>query len=165
MSDINGRDSASQTRFRGEGRRKTDERGGAERSVNPESARPNLDGHRRLLAVEDNPEMQKLFYHFLSPRWDVYSAYDMKTAMQLAGKISFDVILMDINLGEATTGVDVLHALRKMPRYANTPIVAVTAYALPGDRERFLADGFDAYIGKPFAKQQLVRMLEQIGVA
>lgn len=159
MSDTKGKE----TTFRGEGRRRSDD---PKTHDVPPDARPDVrrERHLRLLAVEDNPEMQKLFYHFLSPRWDVYSAYDMKTAMQLAGKIEFDVILMDINLGEATTGVDVLHALREMDQYKTTPIVAVTAYALPGDRERFLADGFDGYIGKPFAKQQLVRMLEKIGV-
>ena len=69
---------------------------------------------------------------------------------------------MDINLGEDETGVDVMLKIRELPGYKNIPIVAVTAYALPGDRERFLQAGFDGYIGKPFTKQQLFRMMDQV---
>ena len=98
MSDTKG----NETRFRDANRRRSDDSGADYQEGRVPSAGRG-ERHLRLLAVEDNPEMQKLFYHFLSPRWDVYSAYDMKTAMQLAGKIDFDVVLMDINLGEATT--------------------------------------------------------------
>jgi len=124
--------------------------------------RPDAASSRRLrlLAVEDNPEMQKLFTHFLAPQWDVDPAWDMESALQMASETAYDAVLMDINLGNKATGVDVLRALRGLPHYAGTPIIAVTAYALPGDRERFLGEGFDAYIGKPFGQQDLVGTLD-----
>ena len=104
--------------------------------------------------------MQKLLHYFLSPRWEVYAAFDLESAIELAAARSFDVVLMDINLGEGTTGVEVLRTIRQIPQNALTPVVAVTAYALPGDRERFLAEGFDGYISKPFARQQLEGVIE-----
>jgi CheY-like chemotaxis protein len=118
--------------------------------------------HQKLLVVEDNPEMQKLLHYFLSPRWEVFAAFDLDAAIELALARSFDAVLMDINLGEGTTGVEVLRAIRQIPQNALTPVVAVTAYALPGDRERFLAEGFDGYIGKPFARQQLEGVIESV---
>jgi CheY-like chemotaxis protein len=115
-----------------------------------------------VLAVEDNPEMLTLFRHLLASVCDVFTAMDMQTALAAVAANQFDAVLMDINLGTEETGVDVLHALRAIPAYERVPVVAVTAYALPGDRERFLEEGFDAYIGKPFTRQQLTRMLERI---
>ena len=64
-------------------------------------------------------------------------------------------MLTDINLGGMRTGEDVLQDLRRMPEYAEVPVVAVTAYVMPEDRARFLEAGFDAYLGKPFTEEQL----------
>lgn len=116
----------------------------------------------KLLAVEDNPEMLMLLRHLLSVNWDVHTGINMDTAIREVDANQFEVILMDINLGTTETGVDVLRRIRERPAYQSTPIIAVTAYALPGDRERFLEEGFDDYIGKPFTRQQLFRMLASI---
>lgn len=116
----------------------------------------------RLLIVEDNPEMQKLLHYFLSTNWEVFAAYDLETALDLAKAQRFEAVLMDINLGGGSTGHDGLHAIRQTPHNALTPVVAVTAYALPGDRERFLSDGFDGYIAKPFARQQLEEVIAKM---
>ena len=75
------------------------------------------------------------------------------------------MVLLDINLGVIRTGVDVLHELRQVPEYATIPAVAVTAYALPGDRERFLEAGFDAYLGKPFTEEELRQVLIEVLLA
>ncbi len=115
-----------------------------------------------VLAVEDNPDMLVLLQHLLSSRCEVSTASNGSAAFDLAKTNQFDAVLMDINLGENETGVDVMLNIRELDGYAATPFVAVTAYALPGDRERFLQAGFDGYIGKPFTKQQLFRMMDQI---
>ncbi|NNE47627.1 MAG: response regulator [Rhodothermales bacterium] len=115
-----------------------------------------------VMAVEDNPDMLILLQHLLSSRCEVSTASNGRTALELARANNFDAILMDINLGEDETGVDVMLKIREIAGYRETPIVAVTAYALPGDRERFLQAGFDGYIGKPFTKQQLFRMMDQV---
>jgi len=123
--------------------------------VQSSNGRASAPRKERLLIVEDNPEMQKLLHYFLSTRWEVFAAFDLQTALELATDQRFEAVLMDINLGEGTTGLDGLRAIRQTTPNASTPVVAVTAYALPGDRERFLSDGFDGYIAKPFARQQL----------
>ena len=55
-----------------------------------------------------------------------------------------------------------MHRLRGLEGYAQVPIVAFTAYALPGDRERFLNAGFDGYLSKPFTKAQLSTLLVEL---
>ena len=70
---------------------------------------------------------------------------------------AFDGILLDINLGTMDTGEDVMRRLRLLPPYADRPIIAFTAYALPGDRERFLSGGFDGYFAKPFTRDTLMQ--------
>ncbi len=71
-------------------------------------------------------------------------------------------MLLDINLADGASGLDVLRALRALPDYAKVPIIAVTAYALPGDRDQFIEQGFDGYLPKPFLKTSLVDLLEQV---
>jgi CheY-like chemotaxis protein len=74
---------------------------------------------------------------------------------------TYDAILMDIHLSDEASGVDVMEHLRSMPEYRHTPIIALTAFALPGDRERFLSAGFSGYLGKPFTKPQLEAALAE----
>ena len=70
---------------------------------------------------------------------------------------TFDLILMDINLGDGVmNGSEVLKELRHSDHYKNTPIFAITCYALPGDKERFLEEGFSEYISKPIDHQLLL---------
>ena len=116
----------------------------------------------RVLAVDDNPAMLYLLERFLEEMpeaSEVDTAEDEESALALARRQRYDVVLLDINLGVIRTGVDVLQALRQLPEYAMVPAVAVTAYALPGDRERFLEAGFDAYLSKPFTEEQLRQVL------
>jgi CheY-like chemotaxis protein len=69
--------------------------------------------------------------------------------------------LMDINLGDPEKdGVYYLKELRKT-RYQKKPIVAVTAYAMSGDRERFMDAGFDEYFSKPIEKLRLLLFIEK----
>jgi len=82
--------------------------------------------------------------------------------LELASSSRYDVVLVDINLGKGKSGEDVLHAVKTLPGYERTPVIAVTAYAMPGDRERFFAEGFDNYVSKPFSKQRLLEALESV---
>ncbi len=122
----------------------------------PATARPSV------LAIEDNPDMLVLVERFLTPAYDVATALDEEEALALARERRFDVVLMDINLGRARTGIEVLEDLRRAPGYADVPVIAVTAYALPGDREHFLRTGFDGYLGKPFTKPVLRETVAQV---
>lgn len=113
----------------------------------------------RILALEDNAESRLLLKHLLRKDFDAVIVPDADSTLETAAEQSFDVLLLDINLGEKRTGVDVLKALRALPGYDETPALACTAYALPGDRERFLEAGFAKYVSKPFVKAELLGAL------
>ncbi|GAB6281970.1 MAG: hypothetical protein STSR0008_07140 [Ignavibacterium sp.] len=72
----------------------------------------------------------------------------------------YDVILMDINLGLSKNGLQVVREIRKIEGYEKTPIVALTAYAMPGDKEEFLSSGCTYYLSKPFSKNELINLLK-----
>ena len=115
----------------------------------------------RILVVEDNPPIQLLFRHLLSSRFDVKLVDTVEGALEVAAREHFDLFLLDINLGESRTGVDLLGLLRRMPAYDTTPAVACTAYAGEDYREHFLASGFSEYVDKPFSRPLLVSAIEQ----
>lgn len=112
--------------------------------------------HRpRILIVEDHAETGLLMQYALREhnRTEVASTAD--DALQKAAATTYDGFLIDICLRSRRNGIDVLEALRADARYRHTPMVAVTAHALPGDRKRFLAAGFDGYVSKPFSADEL----------
>lgn len=110
-----------------------------------------------MLVVEDDRINQKIIVAFLSSYTDhVDLASDGKEAMEFVKRHVYDVIFMDIQL-PGIDGVEVMKTIRELYREEEkyTPIIAVTANALWGDRERFLNDGFDDYISKPYDKDEL----------
>ncbi|MFB3131656.1 MAG: response regulator, partial [Rhodothermales bacterium] len=124
---------------------------------------PALPGFRPcILVVEDTPEIELLVDYMLSETYDVVTTKHEEGALHLASQKRFDLVLMDINLGGARTGVDVMESLRRLPAYVDVPIVAMTAYALLEDRTRFLAAGFDGYLSKPFTEHQAHTVIQQL---
>ncbi len=115
-----------------------------------------------MLLVEDNPETAFLILHLLLDVCDVTIATSAEEALRKASARRFDAVLLDINLGQGGNGLDLIGRLRALPHYDDTPIAAVTAYALPGDRERFLAAGFDRYLSKPFTTDGLLEMTARL---
>lgn len=115
-----------------------------------------------ILVVEDNADTRTLVNHLLRKSYQVRCVDDADQALEHVSRLRFDAILVDINLGKGKSGEDVLHAIKSHPGYEETPVVAVTAYAMPGDRERFFAEGFDEYVSKPFSKQRLMEALEGV---
>jgi len=102
-----------------------------------------------ILLVEDNDKNLKLVRDLL--RWQGYATLETETAevaLSLAVEHSPSLILMDVQLPDVD-GVTALGRLRADPRTASIPIVALTAFAMKEDRERFLAAGFDGYLPKP----------------
>lgn len=119
------------------------------------------DGVPRVLVLEDNPESRLLLRHLLRKEFDATIVASADEAIAQASAKPFHVVLLDINLGEKRTGVDVLGVLRQMPSFGDTPALACTAYALPGDREHFLEVGFVEYVSKPFVKADLLAALHR----
>ena len=69
---------------------------------------------------------------------------------------------MDINLQGEYNGLDALKIIHKMPAYEKIPVVAVTAYVLPGDKEKFIISGFNDFISKPIFREKMIDSLERI---
>lgn len=109
----------------------------------------------RILLVEDNEDTRFLVETLLEDQCVIRTAGDADRALELARDCTFDLVLMDVNLGNGLSGADVTGRLRKMEKFTNVPIIAVTAYALPGDREEILSTGFSAYLSKPFTSDEL----------
>ena len=118
---------------------------------------------QRLLFVEDNPSIRVLVTRQLENDFAVDTVPEGEAALHQATQISYDLVLLDINLGPGLNGESVLLALRRLPAYAATPIFAVTAHALPEDKDRFLKMGFDGYLSKPFTRLQLLEMFATVG--
>jgi len=116
----------------------------------------------RILAVEDSAVIDVLLSYILQENYSVDVARSEQEAMVKVQGPPYDLVLMDINLGDQRTGVDVMQDLRCIPAYANVPIVAMTAYALLEDRDRFMEAGFDGYLSKPFTTKELLTLIEQM---
>lgn len=114
-----------------------------------------------LLSVEDNPETRLLLKHLLNEDYDVTFASDVEDAMDAVESSSFDLLLLDINLGAEKGGTELLHTIRNRDDMDDIPAIALTAFAMPGDREELLKEGFDEYVGKPFTGQELTETIDQ----
>jgi two-component system, cell cycle response regulator DivK len=116
----------------------------------------------QVLMIEDNEQNRYLQRFLLEKRGHtVIAAHDGFAGIQLAQQSNPDVILLDIQL-PTMHGYDVALALRQIPALANTPIIAVTSYAMPGDKERALASGCNDYIEKPIDPDTFVTEVERI---
>jgi len=114
----------------------------------------------RILAVEDNSETQLLLEHLLEGSYDVEVVPGVESALQAVDDSFFDVLLLDINLSEDETGTELLHRIRERDGMGDVSAVALTAYAMPGDREDFLQKGFNEYVSKPFTRADLTEAIE-----
>jgi two-component system cell cycle response regulator DivK len=104
-----------------------------------------------VLIIEDNDQNLRLARDMLHHHgFETVAARDGATGLELAASAAPDVILLDIDLPDLD-GREVLRRLRADPATAHLPIVAVTAYAMEGDREALLDAGFDDYITKPIS--------------
>ena len=103
----------------------------------------------QILVVEDNERNMKLFCEVLeSSGYRTLEAETGELAVALTTEHRPDLVLMDIHLPDID-GVEALRRLRANERTASVPVLALTAQAMEGDRERFLAAGFDGYLSKP----------------
>ncbi len=102
-----------------------------------------------IMVVEDNDDNRQLVLKVLSRQnYEVVGVVDGNQALERINAINPDLILMDINL-PGMDGYEVTRRIRRQEKFANLPIVALTAYAMVGDEEKSLNAGCDAYISKP----------------
>jgi two-component system, sensor histidine kinase len=116
-----------------------------------------------VLLAEDMAANQLLVKHALKKRGHTIEiAKDGREAVEQATAGNFDVILMDLQMPEMD-GFEATAAIRSDPRMSRVPIVALTAHAMSGDRERCLAAGMSDYLAKPLDLQQLIEVVEACG--
>ena len=114
-----------------------------------------------ILLVEDNISNINIVEIFLKGLYKVMSVTTGEAALKIATNKSFDAVIMDINLGSGINGITTSKALRNLEGYDKIPILAVTGYALAGDKDVLLNKGFNGYMAKPFTKQQLISLIKQ----
>jgi CheY-like chemotaxis protein len=115
---------------------------------------------RRLLYVEDDPINALVIKRLLAQYYTTEHVEDGETCLVVLEKESFDLVLMDINLGRGKMdGVETMKKIKAMIAHAKLPIVAITSYAMPEDRERFLGEGFNGYLAKPVERPILLDYL------
>lgn len=118
----------------------------------------------RILLVEDNPESGMFMEVLLSEFGEVTLVTNVEEALEVTrqDQNAFDLLILDINLGNGRTGTDLLEELRRREEYVHVPAAAVTAYALPEDRGHLLDAGFDAYLAKPFLPVDLTSLAQDL---
>lgn len=117
--------------------------------------------NRRILLIEDNAQNSYLVKFLLNKHgWEVIHAEDGPSGLKLASEIQPALILLDIQL-PGMDGYQVAKALREQPALDRTPVIAVTSYAMPGDRERCLAAGCNGYLEKPIDPDTFVTDVER----
>jgi len=130
-------------------------------TVEPERRNPiPASGTPVVLIVEDNPDNMMTIKALLSDRCEVAEAEDGVTGIEMAKKYHPNLILMDIAL-PGVNGIDALNELRKDDQLKDIPVIAVSANAMKGDREDFLAHGFDDYISKPIDNQYFTQVVNE----
>ena len=119
---------------------------------------------RKILVVEDNDmNMQLVEFLLEEGGYDIVKATSGEEALAItrdASGIAPDLILMDIHL-PGMDGLSVVRAMKAEPRTSSVPILALTAHAMRGDKDRFLEAGCDGYISKPIDVKTFIASIEQ----
>jgi len=117
---------------------------------------------RRILIVEDTEDNRRIMRDLLSNAgFDIIEAHDGQAAVAAAANYVPDLILMDIQL-PVLNGYEAIRRIKADPKLQSIPIVAVTSYALTGDKESARAAGCDRYVAKPFSPRQLLATIREL---
>jgi two-component system cell cycle response regulator len=115
----------------------------------------------RILVIEDSPTNRQLLVYLLgSSGHEVLAAADGDAGLAVLAEESVDLVICDVQLPGAD-GIEVCRRIRSGAGSA-TPLIAVTAHAMVGDRDTMLGAGFDAYISKPIEPETFVRQVEMV---
>ncbi|MGQ0734779.1 MAG: response regulator [Acidobacteriota bacterium] len=135
----------------------------------PSAAPPTPLRSLRVLVAEDNAVSRKLVTTLLEKRGhhveSVVNGREAIAAVTGKGRKAFDIVLMDVQMPEVG-GLEATEAIRGRERRSGrrVPIIALTAHAMPGDRQRCLDAGMDGYLTKPLDADELIDAVEHIGV-
>ncbi len=118
--------------------------------------------NKTMLLVEDEDITINVTKLFLKKYGTLEVARSGEAALEMTKQKQYDIILMDINLGKGLNGLETTKKIREDKNYKDTPIIAVTAYALDSDKEQFLKEGCSHYLPKPYNKKDLYEIIDSI---
>ena len=117
---------------------------------------------KTILYVEDNELNRKIVRDLLRrTSYRLLEAPDGEAGIAMAGEYRPDLILMDIQLPKVS-GIDAMRVLRQAPATAETPIIAITSFALSGDHKKAKDAGASAYLAKPYSPRELLSMIREL---
>jgi len=119
-------------------------------------------GKPQLLVVDDDKSSRDITRLFLRDLCDVDSADNGITAIKKTEEKKYDIILMDIGLGREMNGLEAARKIRENAEYTSIPIIAVTAYAMKGDKEEILESGCSHYLSKPFESATIKGLVKEV---
>ena len=109
----------------------------------------------KIAVVEDNPDNRLLVQALLEGTYDLSEYETGVDAVNGLADDPPDLVLLDISLPEMD-GTEVLAWIRRQPQFAQLPVIALTAHAMAGDREKYLAAGFNDYVTKPILDEDVL---------
>ncbi|MDH3269204.1 MAG: ATP-binding protein, partial [Ignavibacteria bacterium] len=121
-----------------------------------------LDFKPNVLVVENDDASKDIIKLFLKDLCQVDFTDSGEKAYKMVNENIYDIVLMDINLGKGMSGTETTKEIRKIETYKNTPIVAITGFAMRGDKDEFLKAGCTHYLAKPFSRDKIVKLIKQI---
>lgn len=118
---------------------------------------------KKILCVEDEAINAFVIKKMLQKKYEITLVYNGLDCLNAISKQNFDLILMDINLGDDNhNGIELVQQIKTLPNGKNTKFIAITAFALPEDKQKFLDQGFDDYISKPIEEVILNNILKKM---
>jgi CheY-like chemotaxis protein len=119
---------------------------------------------KNILVAEDNAVNRELVHELLETHgYSVFEASNGQEALQMITESIPDLLLLDLGM-PVLDGFGVIRQVRDNPAWATLPVLALTAYAMQGDRDRIISSGFDGYLSKPINSgallEELTRLLE-----
>ena len=117
---------------------------------------------RRILIAEDNAVNRELLRELLETHGHIVTeACNGEEALRLLDDSRPDILLLDLGM-PVLDGYQTIRKIREKPSLAGLPVLAVTAYAMQGDKERILSSGFDGYMSKPIDPKLLYQELDRL---
>jgi two-component system cell cycle response regulator DivK len=118
------------------------------------------DYSKKILIVDDNEDSRDLVVKVLKNRgYQIVEAVDGEDALEKAESENPDIILLDISIPKLD-GYEVTRRLKSREKFKNIPIIALTAHAMKGDKEKALQAGYDGYISKPISVHELPEQIK-----
>ena len=118
------------------------------------------DYSKKILIVDDNEDSRDLVVKVLKNRgYQMVEAVDGEDALEKAESENPDIILLDISIPKLD-GYEVTRRLKSREKFKNIPIIALTAHAMKGDKEKALQAGYDGYISKPISVHELPEQIK-----